>query len=160
MNRLDIVNRINQKMYEELYSYEDIKYDLDDAIIAINNTLNAKFPMMSDVLNSDSDEYPHFPDKYVRSVVIEFTVASLFRRQGDFTNEYNSAITAYENGLAVMFSEYYESVPAEYMDNQSGIIPITHQPLDLELDVNGQPIPGTEPDDLSEVGSLWPFGDY
>lgn len=157
MNRQEIVNRINQKLYEEMYSFEDIKYDMDDAIIAINNKMNSNFPMISEVLVGENSNYeyipegsetpvPIFPEKYIRSIVVEFTVATLLRRQGDFTDEYSAAVLAYEDGLNVMFRDFYEKVPDVFADNEGGIMPLTNQEVIMETDTDGQPIPGTEVD--------------
>ena len=135
MTRDQIVGRINQKMYEGLYTFEDIKYDLDDAIIVINNTLNTKFPMISDKLTEPSSEYvyydeeeekdkPIFPDKYMNTVVVEFVVAALFRREGEFGNEFNTATGAHERAISAMFRDYFDQVPEEFIDDETGVMPI------------------------------------
>lgn len=142
MTRDEIVQRINKKVYEGLYSFDDIKYDLDDAIITINNQMHTKYPMMSEVLTSLESEYeyenedeeivPIFPYKYINNVVIEFVVAALFRREGEFGNEYNTAIGAYERGINAMFRELYNKVPEEFIDDANGIIPI--MPFEVPYD--------------------------
>ena len=143
MTRSEIVKRVNQKMYEGMYHYEDIKYDLDDAIIIINNTLHTKYPMMSDKLEHDDSEYiyhdeesgqdlPIFPEQYINSVVIEYVVSALFRREGEFGNEYNTALGAHERGLSAMFRDLYDNVPDEFIEESMGVIAVN--PFEVPID--------------------------
>lgn len=143
MTRFEIVKRVNQKMYEGMYHFEDIKYDLDDAIIIINNTLNSKYPMMSEVLEHDNSEYtyydeeieqdlPIFPEQYINNVVIEHVVGALFRREGEFGNEYTTALGAHERGLSAMFRDMYDKVPENFIDEDTGVIPVN--PFEAPLD--------------------------
>jgi len=166
MTREYIVELINKNMYEELYGFDDVKDKLDDAIIAINNTMHTTFPMITEILTTESSEYtyevtdpdtgvtsiyPIFPEKYMRSVVIEFAVSELFRRQGEFGPEYQSAVQAYERGLSSMFQNYYERVPEQYIDENTGIIPITPSDLNVETEVDGTPKPSTELDLTEDI---------
>lgn len=132
LKRADIVDRVNQKLYEGMYNYTDIKEEFDDAIIYINNTLHSKFPMFSEVMVDDQSTYsyedkdglkaPYFPEKYMRTVVIEYVVAQLFRREAEFSNEYTTAMQAFERNLDAMFRDFYEHVPEEFIDESTGMI--------------------------------------
>jgi hypothetical protein len=64
MNRLDILKIINNKVYEGMYSYDDIIQDLDDSIDRINETLNSKFPYFSEVLTNDVSKFVHHDGLY------------------------------------------------------------------------------------------------
>lgn len=142
MTREEIKNRINKLMFNELYTFDDIKDDLDDAIIQINSKLHSKFPMMSTILTDKDSEYKYtpeasdevpnpqpteiFPEIYIRSVVINYAVASLFAQQDEFSNAYINAQNKFENGLDNMFRDYYENIPEVFVDDDGGY---------MELDV-------------------------
>lgn len=133
MLKAHIVKRINEKMFEGLYSYEDMKYELDDAIILINNTMHSKFPFMSEFFEATPEgNYDFFPEEYIRSVVIEYVVSALYRREGEFSNEFNTAVGAYNRGLEVMFRDHYHRVPEEYLDQEVGVIAMN--PFEVEND--------------------------
>lgn len=139
MTKDDIVTRVNQLMHEELYVYDDMKYDLDDAIIEINNALNAKFPSMTSVFTEDRETYtydipddpeteedetetnvPIFPEQYIKSVVIPFTIRALFARQLEYGPEYQQAHNNFNNGLTMMFRDYFHKVPDTFKDLDGG----------------------------------------
>lgn len=132
MKLSEIVHRVNQKMYEGLYGFPDFKYEMDDAIIMINNTLNAKFPLATEELKDESDSYNHFPDRYMQTVVIEYVVSELFRREGEFGNEYEVAVQRYQDNLGTMFRDLFDKLDEEYIDEETGVIPIT--PYEVSID--------------------------
>lgn len=57
MERHQIVERVNQLLGNENYGYEDMMYDLDEAIYSINNVLSSTYPVMSEVLTYDHSKY-------------------------------------------------------------------------------------------------------
>ena len=140
MKQSEMVTRVNQLMYEGLYTFTEIKFDFDDAITFINDSMNTLFPNMSDMGNEDS-EYtydvptvidgievnvptPVFPERYMREVVINFVVASLFRREGEFGNEFYMAQENYLSGIDKMFRDFFEKVPTQFQDTEGGFIVI------------------------------------
>lgn len=62
MERQEIVARVNQLMYNELFTYDDIKFELDDAINEINNILQSTYPSMS-------SRFLYQDSKYLREVI-------------------------------------------------------------------------------------------
>lgn len=142
MTRNEIVARINEKMDGEMYTFDQIKDDLDDAIITINNMMHTRYPYMSDVLTTPQSRYVYigednlyhhiFPDQYIRSVVVEFVISQLYRRQGEFANEFNTAQGAFTRNLEVMFRDLYNKVPEQYIDDSTGMIAIT--PYEVPFD--------------------------
>lgn len=141
MKQSDMVTRVNQLVYEGLYTFDEIKFDFDDAIGYINENMHTSFPNMSDLMADTDSEYTYdvptvvdgvevnvatsiFPEVYEREIVINFVVASLFRREGEFGNEYYMAIELYTKGMARMFRDYFEKVPTQFKDSNTGFIAI------------------------------------
>mgnify|MGYP001025850956 CR=1 FL=1 len=131
MNRLDILKRINQGVYEGLYSLEDVEQDLDDSIDVINEALNTKFPYFSEVLTDDIKEYTYdlngtqvliFPEKYIRSICINYVVTELMRREDEFGMLYQSANQKYLAGVDMMFRDFYNRVPEIFQDTEGGYL--------------------------------------
>lgn len=60
MKREEIVKRVDQRLDGDFHTWEDMKYEFDDAIIEINRRLHSKFPMMTDVMISNNSEYKNF----------------------------------------------------------------------------------------------------
>lgn len=60
MNRKELLHRVNQRLDGRLYRWDEVKYEFDDAISEINNKLQANFPMISDVLQTDNSEYVYY----------------------------------------------------------------------------------------------------
>ncbi len=131
MNKIQILERINQQVYEGLYLLEDIEQDLDDSIDAINESLNSKFPYFTEVLEEDDTEYtydlngvqvPIFPFKYIRSVCINYVIAELMRREDEFGSLYQTASLKYAAALDTMFRDYFNRVPEIFQDTEGGYI--------------------------------------
>lgn len=140
MKQSEMVTRVNQLMYEGLYTFTEIKFDFDDAISFINEHMNSSFPNMSG-MGDENSEYtydvttivdevevvtptPVFPENYMREVVINFVVASLFRREGEFGNEFYMAQESYLKGIDRMFRDFFEKVPTQFQDTEGGFIVI------------------------------------
>ena len=64
-----IVETINTRLAGELFNMSEMVTFLDSTVDDINTRLNTKFPVFSE-LEAGETEYTHFPDKYIRSVVI------------------------------------------------------------------------------------------
>jgi hypothetical protein len=141
MNAKEIVDRVNEMLYEGLYSYPEMKREMDGAIRQINKTLNAAFPKMTQIFANDdweaesfttyftvtldSGESYTFPEGYVEDVVIPYVTMRMFRREGEFGNEFIIARQEVEEGLSIMFRDYFDKVPETYKDMTSGTIEIT-----------------------------------
>lgn len=150
----DLVDRVNHFMYDELYSYDDLKYTFDDAIDFINNHLISNFPPMTEiidekdlsttysyehVIDEDTEETetrPIIPDKYMRQVFIPFVVEEMFRREGEFGNEYQMAVHKRTQGMDIMFRDHFHKIPEEFQaDEDQGMI-IMDEDLMEEEDVD------------------------
>ena len=151
MNRLDILNIINDKVYEGMHTLEQIMQDLDDSIDRINEALNTTFPYISEIMTDDTKTYsyapdaaaptvlvPIFPEKYLRSVCINYTIKELMGTEDEFGMLYQTALQKYLEGIDGMFSNYFNKVPDVFKDEEGGFV---------ELDEV----------DAVEIGTNWGF---
>lgn len=135
MNRIEILKRVNKGVYEGLYTYEDIVDDLDDSIDRINETLNTKYPYISEVLVDDTTEYkyapdetkplelrPIFPPKYIRTICVNYIIMELMRREDEFGMTFQTAENRFNVGLEVMFRDMFSQVPKEFQDVDTGFV--------------------------------------
>jgi hypothetical protein len=131
MNKIEILKIINSKVYEGLYSFEDVEQDLDDSIDAINESLNTKFPYFSEKLTTDSAEYtydlngtevPIFPEKYIRSVCINYVIMEKMREEDEFGMLFQTANQKYLAGIDTMFRDFYNRVPEIFQDTEGGYL--------------------------------------
>lgn len=60
MKRKDLVKRVNQRLDGAFSTWEEMKYEFDDAINEINIKLHTNFPDMSEILIGEEDEYKYF----------------------------------------------------------------------------------------------------
>ena len=60
MNRKEILDRVNQRLDGRLYRWMDIKYDFDDAILEINEHLQANFPLFTEVMVNENSVYEYY----------------------------------------------------------------------------------------------------
>lgn len=182
MKRNDIVKRVNQRLDGGFNSWEDMKYEFDDAIIEINNRLHSTFPMMSEILLGDDSRYCRFtlesnepgkdkitlsfvdpidardyknthiniqykeitrdiiPSEYIRSVVIPYVVMRMLQREDEYGNLQTTMMQEYSRGLDLMFANYYELVPKEYIKEDSDMQMTSkhnhNNPYSLQDDIN------------------------
>lgn len=121
MTKDAIVARVNQLITNGLYSFDEMQFDLDDAIIAINDTLQSDFPFMSTFFATPTNtDYTIIPERYIRSVIINYTVAILLKREGELGVEFSAAMSAHQTGLSNMFRDYFSQVPVEYQSVSNG----------------------------------------
>lgn len=125
-----IVKRVNMHLAGEQLVYSRLEPFLDSVIDDINDKLNAKFPVFSD-LHAEADflgetEYDAFPDKYIRSVVIPGAAYKFYimDEEGMVTAEQFSY--DYEKALFMMMRDYTEQVPEEYQSESKGSV-IIHE---------------------------------
>lgn len=131
MNQQDIVNIINSSLVDYNVRWNDIKYMADKAILKINSYLGAKYPPMSEVLQSPEHTYtvrinnkdlPIFPEKYIHTVVIPFIQSEVLAKDEEFTTIYNKYVMDYDNGLFEMMSNEYNRIPKPFrQDVDSGV---------------------------------------
>lgn len=127
MKKSEIVIRVNKLIKDGLYTYNDMKIPLDDAIDRINQDLNAKYPEITSVLSdvADTADYNLFPEKYIRAVVIPYVVGYLLRSdEEEYREPYQAAMLDYEQGASIMFRDFFNLVPEEYQETSGGYIAI------------------------------------
>lgn len=112
-----LIQSINTQLAGELLSISELKDFVDKAIDDINTRLNAKFPVLTDVILSGNDEYTAIPDKYIRTVVIPGAAFKYYT-----TDEEGAAVAPkyeeeYLRGLFYMERDYIMQIPDEYADN-------------------------------------------
>jgi len=78
MNRDQIMRRVNQRLDGRLYRWEDIKYDFDDAILLINEKLQANFPMFTDVMIDHTSKYLYYTITDKEKGVVYFETEELW----------------------------------------------------------------------------------
>lgn len=121
-----LVRDINTKLAGETLSYGQLRVFLDSAIDEINARLNTKFPVFSELV--DTDEYIAIPDKYLRTVIIPAAAFKYF-----VTDEEGSvAAIKYEEdflkNLFYMERDFISQVPEAYRaDDLQGTIAYTNQ---------------------------------
>lgn len=128
MTQQEIVDRVNKLTLNYNNSWDDIKYDVDNAVLKINAFLGADYPKPSElmVLNdskyvvvTDNDyEYPPFPDVYFITVVIPFVASEILARDEEFTTIYNKYVQDYMDGLYDMFQNEFNKVPMEFRQSK------------------------------------------
>lgn len=120
MTQQDIVDELNRIVVGYSITWDNIKRDLDRAIIKINSYLGANYPRISEIMLAPKHRYtlrvkgediPIFPEKYLLSVVIPFVASEILARDEEFTTIYNKYILDYENGLFEMFQNEFNRVP-------------------------------------------------
>lgn len=120
MTQQDIVNRVNSYLVNYRVNWDEIKYFADGAILKINDLLGAKYPPMSEVLNSVKASYslltqghyvPIFPERYISTVVIPYIITEVLARDEEFTTIYNKFATDLDNNLYIMFQNEFNQVP-------------------------------------------------
>ena len=119
----EITERLNKKLADELFSYQDIVYLLDHAVDDINDTLFSSFPVFSD-LETGSIEYTAFPDRYIRQVVIPGAAYYFYTEDEEGEQVASEFYISYQNGLFRMSRDYLEQVPEEYQNNEGGYVEI------------------------------------
>lgn len=122
MRITNIVKLINDKLAGELLSKSELIQFMDNVIDDINEQLNSCFPAFSE-LKPEQTDYDFFPDKYIRSVVVQGAAWYYY-----VTDEEGSPAAAqyqalYQKSLFMMLRDYSEFVPIEYqqLERNGGI---------------------------------------
>lgn len=124
----DIVKGINHYLADEQYPYTQFEQFLDAVVDDINDSLNSKYPVFSE-LSSQSGftmdtEYAFFPDKYIREVVIKGAAFKFFITDEEGMQTAQAYDYDYQDALFTMTRDFIEQVPDEYRSDSTGGIDI------------------------------------
>jgi hypothetical protein len=114
-----MLQQINTQLAGELLNIVELATFIDKAIDDVNTRLNTKFPVITDVLQAQKDEYTAIPDKYIRTVIIPGAVFKYYT-----TDEEGAAVAPkyeeeYLKGLFYMERDYLNLIPEEYQDSDA-----------------------------------------
>lgn len=116
----DIVARLNKLTVHYNLNWDDVKYEADMAIAAINSFMGTNYPKMTDHLISAQSTYtvnsggvniPIFPEEYIHSVVIPYIAMEILAQDEEFTTVYNKYNIDLDNGLFTMLQKEFNNVP-------------------------------------------------
>lgn len=127
MDLTKIIQGVNAKLAGEMLNFDMIKVHLDSVIDDINSKLSSCFPSFTE-FNSTAypEQYPNynfFPDKYIRSVVINGAAYKFFvtDEEGIMTAQQYSY--DYRDNLFLMERDYMALVPEEFqVDNEASVV--------------------------------------
>ena len=123
MQVLNIVSGVNTLLAGETLTLNAMRLFLDSIIDEINDNLSSKFPSFDGL--TENDTYAHFPDNYIRSVLIKGAAYKFY-----VTDEEGSVTAVrynydYMDALFNMKRDYSCKVPEEYQDLERGYITTT-----------------------------------
>jgi hypothetical protein len=113
MKLQEIVNSLNELLAGERHSYAQLKRFLDRTIDDINQQLNSTFPAFSEMPEGKA-EYDYFPDRYIRSVVLQGAAWYYFTTDEEGNQTAPQYMMNYERALYYMLRDHFNSVPEEY----------------------------------------------
>lgn len=123
-----IINKVNDALAGEILTYEDLEDLFDQVIDEINDNLNSKFPVFSELRiknNSIPLEYTLIPDNYLRSVLVTGTAWKFFVQDEEGINTAQTYQQTYYNNLAAMVRDFSDSVPVDYQKTATGYLTAT-----------------------------------
>ena len=114
----------NEALAGETLSYKEMLPHLDAAVDGINDKLNSKYPVFSDVPADTYDaSYDFFPDRYIRTVVIPGAAWHFYVMDEEGLQTAPQYQQDYENGKFIMQRDMLYKIPEEYQDDdQQGFI--------------------------------------
>lgn len=108
----------NDALAGETLSIKEMLPHLDAAIDGINDKLNSKYPVFSDIpVNSNDAVYNFFPDKYIRTVVIPGAAWHFYVMDEEGLQTAPQYLQDYENGKFYMQRDMLYKIPEEYQDD-------------------------------------------
>ena len=108
----------NEALAGETLSYKEMLPYLDRAVDGINDKLNSKYPVFSDIPNDTSDAvYEFFPDKYIRTVVIPGAAWYFYVMDEEGLQTAPQYQQDFENGKFVMQRDMLYKIPEEFQDD-------------------------------------------
>ena len=72
MKREEIVKRVNQRLDGRMYSWDEMKYEFDDAIVEINGTMQTIFPFFTDIMLDGNSRYVYYVLNFEKELPIVF----------------------------------------------------------------------------------------
>ena len=116
-----IASEVNKKLAGEMLTYLELVSFLDSTIDDINSQLNSCYPAFSEL--DKATEYNHFPDRYIRTVVIPGAAWYFYVADEEGTQTAMQYSTDYNRGLYLMLRDHIFNVPDEYRaDSQQGTV--------------------------------------
>lgn len=133
-----IQSLVNSALAGELLTYTELVPHLDAAIDGINDVLNAKYPSFSE-LPMGATEYTHFPDKYIRTVVVPGCAWHYYVADEEGMQTAPQYQMNYEQGKFIMLRDMLYNIPLEYQaDEHQGYVDATTSPFEERgISLNG-----------------------
>lgn len=116
----DIVSGVNAKLAGETLTLNQMRLFLDNAMDAVNQELDAKFPTFGTL--SEGDDYTALPDKYIRSVVIVGAAYHFYVTDEEGMPTATQYQRDFLNGLFYMKRDYSNKIPLEYREESQGYV--------------------------------------
>ena len=118
----DVVRMVNEKLAGELLTFNELKDHLDATIDDINARLDSTFPTFGEFHESYTQEpdYNFFPDKYIRSVVINGAAFYFFMVDEEGSEVAPAFAREYEKNMFIMERDFIDKVPEDYQADNTG----------------------------------------
>ena len=108
----------NDALAGETLSIKEMLPHLDAAIDGINDKLNSKYPVFSDIpLDTYDAVYNYFPDKYIRTEVIPGAAWHFYVMDEEGLQTAPQYLQDYEMGKFYMQRDMLYKIPEEYQDD-------------------------------------------
>ena len=130
---------VNAALAGEMLTFQELKPHLDYAIDAINSLLDTTFPVFSE-LESETDSYDYFPDKYIRQVVVPGAAWHFYVNDEEGVQTAIQYQLDFENGKFLMLRDYSQYVPEEFRADTPAFVrdnPDNMTTGDRGLSING-----------------------
>jgi hypothetical protein len=129
----DVQKLFNNALAGETLTLNEMIPHLDFAIDGINDKLNTVYPVFSELdLSAYGAAYDHFPDRYIRTVVIPGAAWHYYVTDEEGLQTSPQYQLDYENGKFTMLRDMLYNIPEEYqaeVDNGSVVAPDTNDTL-------------------------------
>ena len=114
----------NNALAGETLSIKEMTPHLDAAIDSINDKLNTRYPVFSELdLTVENAEYNYFPDKYIRTVVIPGAAWHYYVMDEEGLQTAPQYQLDFENGKFIMQRDMLYNIPEEFQaDAEAGSI--------------------------------------
>ena len=128
MKIIEIVKLVNKYLAGEQLTFKKMTPFLDAVIDDINSELNSTYPPFSSLelqigeFPSKTDEYSHFPDHYIRSVVCLGAASKFYTTDEEGIMSAEGYEALYRQNLFYMLRDYIEKVPCEYRADYTGSV--------------------------------------
>lgn len=128
-----ILDRVNKMLISFKVTWEDMIHELDMGIEEINKYISTTYPLISEILDDDSEEektYTYreggidksfFPNKYFFSIVIPYAVSELLAYDEEFSEVYIKYMNQWQENLFVMARDEMSSIPYKFIGKPQGV---------------------------------------